>query len=419
MNRSAPFTLLWIALAVSAVPALAGTWAGKEMTQEGVVLVTNPAAPADGKSTLSPQEMWRAGGDEDEAVIFGVLSDVAIDAQGNLYALDSQLSTISVFDRDGKFLRTIGREGEGPGEFRRASQVFVTPENKIAVAQMMPGKIILLAPDGQPAGDFPMPETPDGGMQMLWDAGSAGRSVVLGTAAMAQRNSKFTMTNSLQLVAADGTVRGKVAERTQENDMANMSFDEKSARRPVWTAGTDGTLYVNDNFDAYEIKCFGPDAKLARVATREYTHRNRSKDEMEENRPRMMIRKGGGGGQTFDAKASPTDPDVLQMFARDDGTLWVMSSRGARDLPKGTMARFDVFDANGHFVREVTVQGDGNFGDDGIAIVGDRLVVLKGLRSAQRAMYAGMGDDSSQEEEEAEPMSIVCYRLDAPATAKK
>jgi hypothetical protein len=420
MNRRAPIALLWIAVVSTAVPVFAGTWTGKETTQEGVVRVTNPAAPCDGKSTLTPQEAWRAGGDEEGDVIFGVLSDVALDAQGNLYALDSQLSTISVFDRDGNFLRTIGREGEGPGEFRRASQLFVTPENKIAVAQMMPGKIVLLAPDGKPAGDFHVPEAPDGGTQMIWDAGAAGRSVVIGCGSFSQKSSKFSSSTSLQLLAADGTLRGKVAEHTQENDMANMSFDEKTARRPVWAGGADGGLYVNDAFDAYEIKYYGADAQLSRVATRDYQHRTRNKDEMEENKPRMMIRKGGGASKTFDAKASETDPDVLQMFARDDGTLWVMSSRGGRDLPQGTIARFDVFDAKGHFLREVTVQGDGNYGDDGIKIEGDRLVVLKGLRAAQRALYAGMGDDSSQdEEEEAEPMSIVCYRLDAPATAKK
>jgi len=416
MTRLAPFVLLAISALCSS--ASAGNWTGKETTNAGVVQVTNPAVPSDGKATITPVEAWRAGGD-DEEIIFGVIGDVAVDAQGNLYALDQQLSQISVFDKDGNFLRTIGREGEGPGEFRRASQLFTTPDNKIAVAQMMPGKIVLLTPDGKPGGDFPMPAAPDGGTQMIWDAGSAGRTVVLGSGTMAQRDNKFTMKSSLKLLAPDGTIRGTVAERTQENDMANMTFDEKTARRPVWTASADGKLFVNDAFDAYEIKYYGADAKLARVATREYQHRSRNKKEMEEGRPRMMIRRGGGGGQRFEATASPTDPDVVSMFAREDGTLWVLSSRGARDLPKGTLARFDVFDANGHYVREITVQGDASWSRDGIQIVGDRLVVLKGLRSAQRAMMAGMAEDSAEEEEEAEPMAIVCYRLDPQPTAKR
>ncbi len=413
-----PVVLAAVSLVLTTSPALAGNWTGKETTKEGVVYVSNPATSSEGKSTLAPQELWRAGGD-DEEIIFGVLSDVALDAQGNLYALDSQLSANSVFDPDGNFLRTIGREGEGPGEFRRASQVFVTSENKIAVAQMMPGKIVQLAPDGKPAGDFPMPATEDGGMHMLWDAGAAGRSVVIGAGNFAQRDNKITRSSSLQILAPDGTVRAKLAEQTSVDDMASMNFEEKTARRPVWAASADGRVYLNDAFDAYEIKYHGADGKLARVATREYTHRSRSKEEMEEGRPRMMMR-GDRGARRFDSTPSPTDPDVLAMFAREDGTLWVLSSRGARDCPQGTMARFDVFDANGHFVREVTVQGDGGWNEDGIAILGDRLVVLRGLRSAQRAMYAAMGaGDSEAKEEEAEPMAIVCYRLDPQPTAKR
>jgi DNA-binding beta-propeller fold protein YncE len=422
MNRRAKLVLALLSSIAATSPVIAGTPA-KETTKEGVVQVANPAAPSEGKSQLKPQEMWRAGGD-DEEVIFGVLSDVAMDAQGNLYALDMQLSQISVFDPDGNLLRTIGREGEGPGEFRRASELFVTPDNKVAVAQMMPGKIVLLSPDGKPAGDFPVPAAPDGGTQMIWGAGAAGRSVVIGSGTFSQKEGKFTMASSLQLVAPDGTSRGKLIERSQVNDMANMSFEEKTSRRAIWAASSDGKVFVNDVFDVYEIKYFGPDAKLARVATREYEHRTRSKDEMETNAPRMMFRgrggRGGGGRQSFESKPSPTDPDVLQMFARDDGSLWVLSSRGAHDCPKGTVARFDVFDADGHYVREVSVQADGNYKADGIMIAGDRLVVLKGLRSAQQAMFASMSDDQSQqEEEEPEPMAIVCYRLDSPSTAKR
>jgi hypothetical protein len=256
-------------------------------------------------------------------------------------------------------------------------------------------------------------------MQMLWDVGAAGRSVVIGMGTFAQKDNKMTRTSALQVLAPDGTLRTKLAEQTSVDDMANMNFDEKTARRPVWAASADGRVYLNDSFDAYEIKYHGADGKLARVATREYTHRSRSKEEMEEGRPRIMMR-GDRGSRRFDAKPSPTDPDVLAMFAREDGTLWVLSSHGARDCPKGALARFDVFDANGHFVREVTVQGDGSYSADGIMIVGDRLVVLKGLRSAQRAMYAAMGSDDAQaEEEEAEPMAIVCYRLDPQPTAKR
>ena len=45
---------------------------------------------------------------------------VAVDAAGRLYVVDGGPLVIKVFDANGAFVRTIGREGAGPGEFRSA-----------------------------------------------------------------------------------------------------------------------------------------------------------------------------------------------------------------------------------------------------------------------------------------------------------
>lgn len=49
---------------------------------------------------------------------FSNLMDIALDEQGNLYACDIKESNIKKFDATGLFLGTIGRPGQGPGEFR-------------------------------------------------------------------------------------------------------------------------------------------------------------------------------------------------------------------------------------------------------------------------------------------------------------
>ncbi|MFN2317433.1 MAG: 6-bladed beta-propeller [Gemmatimonadales bacterium] len=43
---------------------------------------------------------------------------IAIDDWGRVYVVDQKPMTIKVYGPDGAFIRTIGREGEGPGEFR-------------------------------------------------------------------------------------------------------------------------------------------------------------------------------------------------------------------------------------------------------------------------------------------------------------
>lgn len=47
-------------------------------------------------------------------------TSIAVDAQRRLYVADTKPSVIKVFDSTGAFVRSIGHEGEGPGEFRSA-----------------------------------------------------------------------------------------------------------------------------------------------------------------------------------------------------------------------------------------------------------------------------------------------------------
>ena len=48
----------------------------------------------------------------------GEITSLAIADDGTIYAMQKKPATVLVFGPDGKFLRTIGREGDGPGELR-------------------------------------------------------------------------------------------------------------------------------------------------------------------------------------------------------------------------------------------------------------------------------------------------------------
>ncbi|MDJ0841905.1 MAG: 6-bladed beta-propeller, partial [Acidobacteriota bacterium] len=58
------------------------------------------------------------------------------DAQGNLYALDVQGRQVHTWDAQGKYRRSFGQKGEGPGEF-----MFTYPVGELIVYQ---GKIIVV-----------------------------------------------------------------------------------------------------------------------------------------------------------------------------------------------------------------------------------------------------------------------------------
>jgi hypothetical protein len=83
------------------------------------------------------QEVFRIGSfDGDLWETFGEVAGVAFDDQGQLYVLDRQASTITVVDPNGTFVRTIGRAGEGPGEFRMPVSFTVLGDGRLIVADM-------------------------------------------------------------------------------------------------------------------------------------------------------------------------------------------------------------------------------------------------------------------------------------------
>lgn len=54
----------------------------------------------------------------DDELLMGEIVGLAKDRHGNLYIADSDLLSIHQFDKNGVYQTSIGRDGEGPGEFR-------------------------------------------------------------------------------------------------------------------------------------------------------------------------------------------------------------------------------------------------------------------------------------------------------------
>ena len=70
---------------------------------------------------------------EPENIIFKRLIDIATDHKNNIYVLDSKLKTIYLFSENGKFLRKIGRSGQGPGEFMYPRSLYIDNNKNINV----------------------------------------------------------------------------------------------------------------------------------------------------------------------------------------------------------------------------------------------------------------------------------------------
>jgi hypothetical protein len=83
---------------------------------------------------------------EDE--FFEAIVDIGADEAGNIYLCDIQACNIKKFSAEGKFLKIIGRKGQGPGEFNMPWRMAVT-EDRLFIYDMGNWRLCSLTTDGE------------------------------------------------------------------------------------------------------------------------------------------------------------------------------------------------------------------------------------------------------------------------------
>ncbi len=73
-----------------------------------------------------------SGGEDPQ--VFGLISDVKLDKDGNVYVLDRRNRQVRIFDFQGEFLGAFGRSGPGPNEFHDPSGLELMREGRVAVS---------------------------------------------------------------------------------------------------------------------------------------------------------------------------------------------------------------------------------------------------------------------------------------------
>ncbi len=381
-------------------------------TVDGIPHIMNDA-PAEGAQRVDLVERWRAGG-EDDVVFFGVIRDAAPGPDGQVYLLDGQLSEVQVYDADGKHLGTLGREGDGPGEFRRPAAVVPLPGGRVGVTVGQPGRIITLEADGTPGPSIRPAIGGEGGFGMLVDVLTRGDRMVACGMQFSPGEEGMTELRYLSICDMDGNELHRLWEITGTRDFSKPKFVEKDEYFAMGRFAVDsaGRVYVAMDYDRYAVSVFAPDGTLERVIERpDYQGRMRSKEEKEEVTSGMRI---VANGRTLELENVVEDRDqaIESLFVDGEDRLWVRDSHSEEHA--GVFRRYDVFDADGAWLRSVDLVLPGDQEEDGLFPLGDgRFAQIRGLQGAQAAMFADVEGGSDDEEDlgDAEPLEVVLWSL--------
>ena len=353
-------------------------------------------------------ELWRITDST-----FGVIRDIASDGQGNVYLLDSQRCVVRVYSSTGKFLRLIGHEGEGPGEFRHPVSMFVGEQGDVGVVQMIPGKVVYLSSDGKPTGDI-TPAQPTDATSQLVDGDARGGNVVLlfDSRKFDETHKKWSRDCFLASVTTDGKVVARYATKETAIDLTAPLLDdaEWDTFEQRWQIGPDGRVYAANSYDKYEISVYDEAGKLQKVIAREGKPVTRSAHEKDvASRTLAFYSKMIPNCKT---RVHDTARGIENFYVRDDGSVWVLSAAGARNLPAGTLGVFDVFNPELDFVKTVALEGEGNPLEDRYVFDRNRLYVITGFLNGTMREQGIDGTDDS-------PTGVICYKLEGDALAAK
>lgn len=418
-------TLLALALLAAPLTVAAPTWSGDEHIENGILTVFNPDTPTDPAATITPQPEWRLG-DDDSDTIFGLITDAQRAADGTTYLLDAILSTVYEVAPDGTIRRTLGREGDGPGEFRNAVSLALLPDHNLGIVELMPSHMVVLGPDGldRPGIDLRDGPASQGNVQRVT---VVGQTLVMGLYSMKFEANTAEIGQTLGLFDLDGSLRQRLLHTSEKQSGGSVSISTGGDNDFLnnWSVGATGQVTVYRHRQDYLLEVFDADGKPLRNIRRKYKSVRRPASEIADQKAQQEdMRKRFGGDVEFEIEEMAAD--IEDVISRPDGRLWVLSSRGSRAAVPGQVGVFDVFDAAGHFQSQLTINADFDAEDDQYRVRGDHLYIFKEANNApDRTFSSGGGNmmmvmssgnsgrDDEQDDEDPKPYEVICYKLPA------
>ena len=128
-------------------------WKGIIEEVDGVTVVKNPKEGLwDSKENANvtiTQERQIGELDGPEEFLFVNISDVTVNGKGDIYVADSRLNEIRKFNKDGEYLLSLGRKGQGPGEFQSVNIISVNSHDELIAFDSMLRRISIFSDNGE------------------------------------------------------------------------------------------------------------------------------------------------------------------------------------------------------------------------------------------------------------------------------
>jgi hypothetical protein len=353
----------------------------------GIELVRNHYRGFDTMAVTMVEDLRIGTLDGDEQYQFFRIVGINVDAMGRILVANAGTSTIRVFDSEGRYVREIGKKGEGPGEFREVTTPIVWRDT-IAVSDQEAMRFSLFDTTGTFLTSWPMLTTeqralfPVGASEAGWavwmipfgvarperrpgdvtiDTTRVGRLDPLSLMMASQRGSAFVDSVVHSVLFWEGTPITWV-----QGDEGLAGFMPLFTQNRWWAVDGTGRFYLSAGL-RYQIDIFGLDGRLERRISRDFEVIPVTDGLVDEYIGRLQeatlalppspFDRVGSARRRAGVTRSEHLPPTRRIFVSAAGELWVErldvhpDISNWENIPGVTQTHYyyDVFDADGRY----------------------------------------------------------------------
>jgi len=322
----------------------------KVETIDAVTYVHNPATPLHPARTVAFEEdfTYKEKDEAGEIRIYKPGRFIA-DGRGNIYIEDDSDMAIKVFDAQGKYLRTIGRKGSGPGEFGRIADMAILPDGRLLVTDFETRRTSFFSPEGQFLSSFQWKKF----FSQVYLATDSSYTVADMVVSEETRELWVkTIDFSGEEVVSFGKFSYPEFKMLQQGEIT-FSTSVPWSPQSIFAGDRKRQWLYHCLNDKYVIEVYDGQGRLFRKIDRPYSPPPVTSEDIEEFEARFKDRPDSPFAKMTKEMQLPKVKTVTdRMVVDDEGNLWVRTNEEREEGGK-TFTAVDIFDAEGLYMTGV------------------------------------------------------------------
>jgi hypothetical protein len=299
---------------------------------------------------------------------FGAAGDLALDPEGRLYVCDSKSGNIKKFDAAGKFLRTLAKPGQGPGDLNYPTEIKVS-QGRLYIRELMNRRVSMLDSEGKFLASVSLASEEGNWWKM--------RALPDGRFVVQKEIADYKTPNSPQEIRLDlyspdlGFLRTLYRKTVMKNkyitEQARMTnIPIPFAPMVYWDVTSDGKIVIGFS-EKYEIEIHDPDKGRISSFMHAYKPLEVTARDREAHFKGLNFVLTDGSSILNESRGAPEyivkntefpkyKPPYHNLIIDDRGSIWVLPY--SADPEERAL---DVFDRDGAFAGRIKIEGDGLF----------------------------------------------------------